>query len=214
MTLRQRSDVTATGGQAVDLATHDLAEGDTPLAHEQLHGGVSPADPGRSSDEMLHAFPGPLGEEVGELVSRLGTSGAAILPVLEAVQRARGSISDTAFRIAARALGVRPVDLKELAVVSGRFTVERRPAHVVVVCVHKHCRARGAPALLDAIRETTGLAPGGTSAGGDLSLETALCVGECKVGPNVLVDGAWYPGVDVDGMRSILEVIAGPRPSS
>jgi NADH:ubiquinone oxidoreductase subunit E len=203
MTSRQRSNAITAPGRTFEDATHDTG----------VDGDASLADPGRSSDEMLHAFPDPLGEEVGELVSRLGTGGAAILPVLEAVQRSRGSISDTAFRIAARALGVRPVDLKELAVASGRFIVERRPAHVVVVCMHKHCRARGAPALLEVIREATGLAPGRTSAHGHLSLETALCVGECKVGPNVLVDGAWYPGVDVDGMRDILEMIASARSS-
>jgi NADH:ubiquinone oxidoreductase subunit E len=163
---------------------------------------------------MLDAFPPPLGDEVREIVARHGTGGAAILPVLEAVQRARGSISDTAFRIAARALGVRPLDLKDLAASSGRFTVERRAAHQLVVCVHTHCRARGAPALLDVIAEETGLALGHTSPGGELCVEAALCVGGCKIGPNVLVDGTWVPGLDPDGMRRILEGLAVARPSN
>jgi NADH:ubiquinone oxidoreductase subunit E len=163
---------------------------------------------------MLDAFPAPLGDEVRAILTREGTGGAAILPVLEAVQRARGSISDTAFQIAGRALGVRPADLKEMAAASGRFTVERGAAHEVVVCVHKHCRARGALALLDVIGEETGLAPGCTSPGGELRVETVLCVGGCKIGPNVLVDGTWVPGLDPDGMRNILEGLAVARPSN
>jgi NADH-quinone oxidoreductase subunit E len=163
------------------------------------------AEPERSPEEMLDSFPGQLGNEVADLVRRLGTGGAAILPVLEAIQRARGSLSDTALRVAARALGVRPADLKYLAAESGHFTVERPAAHVIVVCVHKHCRARGALALLEAIRQETGLAPGETEPGAGLSLETVRCVGGCEVGPNVLVDGNWYASVDPDGMRRILE---------
>ncbi len=176
--------------------------------------GAAAGDAVRAPDDMLDAFPSPLGDEVREIVARVGSGGTAILPVLEAVQRARGSISDTAFRVAAHALGVRPADLKELAVASGRFTVERGAAHLVVVCVHKHCRARGAPALLDAIGEETGLAPGDTSPGGELCVETVLCVGGCKVGPNALVDGTWVSGLDPDGMRRILEGMAVTRPSN
>ena len=175
---------------------------------------TQPVDALPSPEDMLDAFPAPLGDEVRAILAREGTRGTAILPVLEAVQRARGAISDTAFRIAGRALGVRPADLKEMAAANGRFSVERAAAHQVVVCVHKHCRARGALALLDVIGEETGLAPGCTSLGGELSVETVLCVGGCKIGPNVLVDGPWVPGLDPDGMRLILEGLAVARPSS
>ena len=168
----------------------------------------------RSPEEMLDSFPGQLGNEVADLVRRLGTGGAAILPVLEAVQRARGALSDTALRVAARALGVRPADLKDLAAESGCFTVERAAAHVVVVCVHKHCRARGALALLETIRDETGLTPGATEPGAGLSLETVRCVGGCEIGPNVLVDGNWYASVDPDGMRRILEGLTVSRPAN
>ncbi len=171
------------------------------------------AEPERSPEEMLDSFPGQLGNEVADLVRRLGTGGAAILPVLEAIQRARGSLSDTALRVAGRVLGVRPADLKDLAAESGRFTLERAAAHVVVVCVHKHCRARGALALLETIRQETGLTPGGTVPGAGLSVETVRCVGGCEVGPNVLVDGNWYASVDPDGMCRILEGLTVSRPA-
>ncbi|HEY7461241.1 MAG TPA: NAD(P)H-dependent oxidoreductase subunit E [Gemmatimonadota bacterium] len=171
------------------------------------------AETEHSAGEMLDSFPGKLGNEVNDLVRRLGTGGAAILPVLEAIQRARGSLSDTTLQVAGRALGVRPADLKYLAAESGRFVIERPAAHVVVVCVHKHCRERGALALLEAVRQETGLTPGGTEPGAGLSLETVRCVGGCEVGPNVLVDGNWYAGVDPDGMRRILEALTVSRPA-
>jgi NADH:ubiquinone oxidoreductase subunit E len=160
---------------------------------------------------MLDSFPGALGDEVRELVRRHGRRGDAILPVLEAVAKARGSLSDTALTLAARALEVRAIDLKELATAQG-LEVDRPPAHAVVVCVHRHCRARGAFRLLETIREETGLDPGRTSAGGGLAVEAVRCVGGCEVGPNVLVDGACYSGVDPDGMRRILEGLTAVRP--
>jgi NADH:ubiquinone oxidoreductase subunit E len=161
---------------------------------------------------MLDSFAGPLGREVRKLVLRHGKGGEAIVPVLTAVQRARGSLSDTALRVAAHALGVRSADLKELAVAGG-FFVERVPAHSIVVCVHKHCRARGAWRLLEMLREETGLAPGTRSPSENLAVETVRCVGSCEVGPNVLVDGAWYSGVDPDGLRRILQGLSAGRPA-
>ena len=157
----------------------------------------------------LKDFPEPLAGEVSALVQRHGLGGGAILPVLEAIRRGRGIISDASFRIAARALGVRPADLKELAVRSGRFPVERHPARSIVVCVNEHCRRRGAHALLEAIREATGLEPGRTGPG-NLSVETVCCLGACDFGPNVLVDGWCYHEVDPAGMRRILEALSAP----
>jgi NADH:ubiquinone oxidoreductase subunit E len=153
-------------------------------------------------------FPGALGEEVRALVQRHGLGGTAVLPVLEAVARARGPISDLSFRLAGRALGIRPADLKELALRSGRFAIERRPAVSVVVCVHRHCRARGAAELLRVLGDEAGEAPGEGPRGGPLRVETARCLGACTLGPNVLVDGQPYYGVDPPALRRILEALS------
>lgn len=155
-------------------------------------------------------FPSPLREEVRALVAELGTRGGAILPVLEAVRRARGTMSDPACRNAARILGVRPADLKQLAVRIGILPLERRPAHAIAVCVHERCRRRGSLRLLETIREETGLLPGGTSAGGELSVETVRCLDACTIGPNVLIDGRCCHGVDPAALRRVLGALAAP----
>ncbi|MBA3556713.1 MAG: NAD(P)H-dependent oxidoreductase subunit E, partial [Gemmatimonadales bacterium] len=77
-----------------------------------------------------------------------------------------------------------------------------------------HCRARGAFGLLQTVRRVTGLLPGQASFGGELSVETARCVGSCKVGPNVLLDGLCYNAVEPDGLRRMLRALVPASPPS
>ncbi|MFN2433380.1 MAG: NAD(P)H-dependent oxidoreductase subunit E [Gemmatimonadota bacterium] len=176
---------------------------------EAVAGGPKGGEPGPAERIGL---PAGLAQEVECLLECHGQAGGAILPALEALERALGSIPDGAFLAAGRLLGVRPADLKELAVASGRFAVERAPAHTLVVCVHRHCAARGAAGLLRALEAGIGLRAGERLPGGRLALETTRCLGACKLGPNVLLDGACYHAVTPEGLLRILRPL-GPRRS-
>ena len=179
-----------------------LESGPRPAAGAGSAGSATVESPG---------FPAPLADQVRRLVERHGLGGGAILPVLEAIHDATGSLSNESLRRAGRLLGVRPADLKELALRSGLFSLESPPAHAVVVCVHKNCVRRGAPALLDELRRRTGLVPGQISPGGELSVDTVRCFGACDAGPNVVMDGVCYNALDPPGLRRMLDALGIPR---
>lgn len=155
-------------------------------------------------------FPPELAAEVRRLIERHGMDGAAIVPVLVAVRRARGGLSDGDLRLAGRALGVRPADLRELAGERGLAPLPRAAPCDVVVCVHRNCRERGAPGLLRLLREEWGLTPGGETPGGEVRLDVTECLGACRLAPNVLVDGGLLHGATPAGLRALLEALA-PR---
>ncbi|HEY7530921.1 MAG TPA: NAD(P)H-dependent oxidoreductase subunit E [Gemmatimonadota bacterium] len=156
------------------------------------------------------AFPPDLADRIRRLIADHGMDGAAIVPVLEAVRSVRGALSDDDLRLAGRALGVRPADLREFVAGTRTAPLRRTAPCDVVVCVHRACRAAGAPALLRLLREEWGLVPGGETAGGEVRLDVTECLGACRLAPNVLVDGGFLHGATAEGLRALLEALA-PR---
>ncbi len=69
------------------------------------------------------------------------------------------------------------------------FTLKPKGKHSCVVCTGTACYVKGADALLAAVRRAAHIAPGETTADGELSLLTARCLGACGVAPAVVLDG-------------------------
>jgi bidirectional [NiFe] hydrogenase diaphorase subunit len=69
------------------------------------------------------------------------------------------------------------------------FTLKPKGRHTCVVCTGTACYVKGADALLTATGRAAHVAPGETTADGELSLLTARCLGACGVAPAVVLDG-------------------------
>jgi len=69
------------------------------------------------------------------------------------------------------------------------FTMKPPGEHTCVVCTGTACYIKGAPALLNAVREVAGIKQGETTDDGQLSLLTARCLGSCGLAPAVVFDG-------------------------
>jgi bidirectional [NiFe] hydrogenase diaphorase subunit len=66
-----------------------------------------------------------------------------------------------------------------------------RPAgeHQCIVCTGTACFVKGAEAIVDAVSEELGMAPGSLDTGRSLSFETVRCPATCGLAPVVVVDG-------------------------
>jgi bidirectional [NiFe] hydrogenase diaphorase subunit len=69
------------------------------------------------------------------------------------------------------------------------FTMKPPGEHTCVVCTGTACYIKGAPALLNAVREVAGIKQGETTDDGQLSLLTARCLGSCGLAPAAVFDG-------------------------
>ena len=72
------------------------------------------------------------------------------------------------------------------------FSLVPKGRHEIHVCLGTACHVRGAPRLLDAVQEVTGISPGETDADLKFSLETVACLGCCALGPVMEVDGKYH----------------------
>jgi bidirectional [NiFe] hydrogenase diaphorase subunit len=75
-----------------------------------------------------------------------------------------------------------------------------------VVCLGTACFIGGANAILDCIQESLAIAPGETTADGEVSLLTARCLGACGLAPAAVFDGAVQGNLT---LPAVLEKIKG-----
>ncbi len=68
------------------------------------------------------------------------------------------------------------------------FTTTPRGKHTVKFCMGTACYVGGTPALIEKAKQIIGIAPGQTTADGNITLEVCRCVGACSQAPVIVLD--------------------------
>ena len=131
-----------------------------------------------------------------------------LLPVLHAIQEEFGFISDAAMRLIALSLNISRAEV--YGVVSFYHDFRQAPAgrHVLKLCRAEACQAMGGEANAEALLQRLGLAWGGTTADGRLTVEPIYCLGLCACAPSAMLDGAVYARLDAASLDA-LAMVAG-----
>ncbi|MBC7357967.1 MAG: NAD(P)H-dependent oxidoreductase subunit E [Desulfacinum sp.] len=87
------------------------------------------------------------------------------------------------------------------------FSLTPRGRTMVHVCTGTACHVKGAPKLLDRMKQDLGLDPGETTEDLALTLETVNCVGACASAPVVVVNGETYSEVTPNKMAALVKEI-------
>jgi len=135
-----------------------------------------------------------------------------ILPCLQHIQRASGYISDSAVNTVAEFLNVSRAEV--IGVLTYYHDLRRTPppAVVVGVCVAEACQAAGVRSLIEQIEHDFGVRIGagissgavefaGTDSGG-VEFVKAYCLGNCALGPAVMVNGRLVGRCDISRVRA------------
>lgn len=85
------------------------------------------------------------------------------------------------------------------------FSLVPKGRHTIHVCTGGSCHVRGAPRVLDAVQDLTGIKPGQTDLDYKFSLETGSCSGCCAVGPVVEIDGKHHGRMAPDTVAEVLK---------
>ena len=117
-----------------------------------------------------------------------GQEGAA-LPVLHALQAEFGCVPDEAVPLVAEALNLSRAEVH--GVVSFYHDFRRRPPgrHVLKLCRAEACQSMHGEALAEKVLAHFGVAWGGTTPDGRLTIEATYCLGLCASGPSAMLDG-------------------------
>ena len=120
--------------------------------------------------------------------ARLKELPGALLPILHAVQDAVGFVPHDAVPLIARELNLSIAEVHGVLSFYHYFRKERGGRHVVHLCRAEACQALGAVELEAHAKRSLGLDFHGTTADGAIRLEPVYCLGNCALGPSIMID--------------------------
>jgi formate dehydrogenase subunit gamma len=119
-----------------------------------------------------------------------------MLPILHALQEEFGFISEPAMRLVAARLNVSRAEVYGVVSFYHDFRQEPAGRHVLKICRAEACQAMGAEAHAARLLDSLGLAWGGTTPDGRLTVEPIYCLGLCACAPSALLDGEVHGRLD------------------
>ena len=145
-------------------------------------------------------------------IKRHRASSDALLEVLHRVQEVYGYLPIELLWYVARALRMPPSRVFGVATFYHFFTLKPKGRHHCVTCLGTACHIKGAAMVLAAIEADAGAKAGTTSADGEVSVQTARCVGACGLAPVVIYDGVVTAHQSAEAARErVREWLHGPR---
>lgn len=139
--------------------------------------------------------------------ARRGERGA-LLPVLHAVQDAFGHVDADAVRVVADVLNLSQADVHGVVTFYRDFR-QLPPARVSVrICRAEACQSVGAEDLAEHARRRLGVDFGEITPGGGLGLDDVFCLGNCALGPSVMIDDRLHGRVDPDRLDALLAEVS------
>ena len=148
-----------------------------------------------------------LRSEIQEIAAQYPESRSAILPALRLAQERYGWLSPEAFREVADALDLTPAYCESVASFYDMFQLEPVGRHMVEVCTNVSCALVGAQQVLEAFERELGVAPGETTADGEVTLRTIECAGGCGWGTVVAVDHRYREPVRAGDVSEIVAAL-------
>jgi NADH-quinone oxidoreductase subunit E len=115
-----------------------------------------------------------------------------LIQVLLEIQRENSWLSNEALEKVGSKLNVPLNRIQHIVTFYKAFSLIPKGRHQIHVCTGTACHVRGAPRLLDAVQDLTGIHPGETDMDLRFSLETVGCVGCCALGPVMIVDSEYH----------------------
>lgn len=127
--------------------------------------------------------------EVDRILDKHNAEPSSLIQVLLEIQHENHWLPKVALERIAERLRVPMSRIRHIATFYKAFSLVPKGRHEVHVCMGTACHVRGAPRILDTVKDVTGILPGETDLALKFSLETVNCLGCCALGPVIVIDG-------------------------
>ncbi len=128
-----------------------------------------------------------------------------LIPLLQEIQDQNGYLSEKIIVRVGSFIGLSTTKIYGLATFYDQFRFVPAGKIVIKICHGTSCFLNGSQAVINRIREETGLAPGQTSRDGVFSYEIVTCMGGCTNGPLLTVNGKYNTRVSHDQIPELLK---------
>jgi formate dehydrogenase subunit gamma len=127
-----------------------------------------------------------------------------LIEILHVVQNCAGHLSDEDLRSIADALNLTRAEVHGVVSFYHDFRRKRPGKTIIKICMAEACQAVGCKSIKDHAEETLSTAMGETSVNGDVTLEPVYCLGNCALGPAVMVDGALHGRITAERFDALV----------
>jgi len=146
-----------------------------------------------------------LTDEIRKVAKRYPESKSAILPALRLAQEEYGWLSRAAIEEVGEALDLTPAYCMSVASFYDLFDFEPVGRHTIEVCTNVCCGLVNAQAVLESFERALDIAPGETTADGEITLRAVECLGGCSTPTIVAIDQRYRQSVTPEDVPAILE---------
>lgn len=150
---------------------------------------------------------GPLRKILEKFRGEKGT----IIPILQETQDAYGYLPPWALEEISAATGAPLAQIYGVATFYAQFRLHPIGKHLVRVCCGTACHVAGSEKIADSLCQNLDVAPGGTTADGQFTIETVACLGCCSLAPVMMIDDETYGRLDD---KSVRKIVAAQKKSS
>lgn len=145
--------------------------------------------------------------------ARLKHLPGALLPLLHAVQEAMGYVPKDAVPLMARELNLSLAEVHGVLSFYHYFRKQPTGRHVVHLCRAEACQALGAVELEAHAKRSLGIDFHATTADGAITLEPVYCLGNCALGPSLMIDDRLQGRVSSARFDALIARTRTPAPS-
>jgi NADH-quinone oxidoreductase E subunit len=136
---------------------------------------------------------------------------SALIPILHLLQEQDGSLTAEGMSHAGELVGLTTAEVRGTASFYDMFHTPPVGRYLVAVCTNIACMLNGAYELLEHAEEHLGVAPGGTTADGNFTLEDAECLALCGNAPCLTVNWRYFGDVDLLRFEQIIDDLTSGR---
>jgi NADH-quinone oxidoreductase subunit E len=131
-------------------------------------------------------------DKIDKIIDKYPSDPSSLIQVLLEIQSENHWLPKEALAKVSKRLKVPLNRIQHITTFYKAFSVVPKGRHEIHVCTGTACHVRGAPRVLGAVQDLTGLKPGLTDQDLKFSLETVNCVGCCALGPVMIIDGEYH----------------------
>lgn len=127
--------------------------------------------------------------DLASILSRYPSERDSMIPLLQEVQQEVGYLPTEAMEQIAEHLNVPTADIYGVATFYAAFDLDPQGEHVISVCMGTACHVKGAPRIMEALREELDLDEDQeTTDDLQFTVKSVRCLGCCGLAPAIMVD--------------------------
>lgn len=128
-----------------------------------------------------------------------------LIPLLQEIQDDMGYLSEEAIVRTGNFLGLSTTKIYGLATFYDRFRFIPGGKVRIMICHGTSCFLNGSQAIINKMKEETGVMPGQTTRDGNFSYEIVSCMGGCCNGPLISVNGKYNTHIKAEQLPELIK---------